>query len=94
MRHLGVAAATAGLAVALVVPAAPAGATEDEYLRDLQPRYTFLSAEELISAGQRACAATSAGVLAPDTVKMVSRDLGISTGAAMDILSRAVLRLC
>nr|WP_194946026.1 DUF732 domain-containing protein [Mycolicibacterium malmesburyense]CRL74018.1 hypothetical protein CPGR_02959 [Mycolicibacterium malmesburyense] len=91
MRHLWVAAATMGL---VAVSAAPAGATEDEYLRDLQPRYTFLTAEELLTAGRQACAAITAGVLAPDAVKMISSDLDISTGAAMDIVSRANLRLC
>ncbi|MGV0607507.1 hypothetical protein [Mycolicibacterium sp. XJ1904] len=91
MRHLVVAAVTAGLMVAL---AAPAAATEEEYLRELQPRYAFLTAQELLMEGQRACAALTAGVLAPDAVKMVSADLGISTGAAMDIVSRANLRLC
>ena len=90
MRHLGVAAGTAAL---MVVLAAPASATEDEYLRELQPRYSFLTAEELLKEGWRACAALSAGVLAPDAVKMVSADLGISTGAAMDIVGRANLRL-
>ncbi|KUI47943.1 hypothetical protein AU198_04915 [Mycobacterium sp. GA-1199] len=93
MRYLGVAASTAGLMVAVAV-AAPAGATEDEFLRDLQPRYSFLTAEELVTQGYRACAATSVGVLAPDAVQMISADLGISTGAAMDIVSRALLRLC
>ncbi|MGE2722452.1 hypothetical protein [Mycolicibacterium celeriflavum] len=87
--RLGAAFATLG-----VVLAAPAGATEDEYLRDLQPRYTFLTAEELLRAGQQACAAITAGVLAPDAVKRISSDLDISTGAAMDIVSRANLRLC
>lgn len=85
------AAALATLAVAL---AAPAGASEEEYLRELQPRYAFLTAQELLTEGHRACAAISSGVLAPDTVKMISADLGISTGAAMDIVSRANLRLC
>ncbi len=84
----------AALATLGVVLAAPAAASEEEYLRELQPRYAFLTSEELLTEGQRACAAISSGVLAPDAVKMVSADLGISTGAAMDIVSRANLQLC
>ncbi|WP_082961670.1 DUF732 domain-containing protein [Mycobacterium sp. 852002-51152_SCH6134967] len=83
-----------GVATLAVVFAAPAGATEDEFLRELQSRYSFLTSEELLTQGYRACAASSVGVLAPDTVNMISADLGISTGAAMDIVSRALLRLC
>lgn len=91
MLRIGIAAAIAGLVVALAPPAA---ASEDDYLRGLQERYTFLTAEQLLSEGQRACAATNAGVKSPDIVVMVRRDLGVATGVAMDILSGATASLC
>lgn len=84
---------TAITALGLVV-AAPAAASEDAYLRDLQDRYTFLTAEQLISEGQRVCAVTGAGALSPDAATMVMNDLGVSVGPAMDIVSGAVLSLC
>lgn len=89
LMHLGM--ATAVLAVLF---AAPAGATEDEYLEGLQERYTYLQADPLLSLGHRACAATNSGVLAPDVVIMIREDLGVATGVAMDILSAAQRDLC
>lgn len=83
--------ATAALAV---IFAAPAAATEDEYLDDLQELYTFLPAEPLLSEGYWVCAATNAGVLSPDIAMMVRDDLGVSTDAAMNIVSDAILDLC
>lgn len=86
---LGVATAT------LTVLLAPsAAATEDEYLDGLQDRYAFLTADQLVSEGQRVCAATGSGVLAPDAAVMVRNDLGVSTDAAMKIVSGAVRDLC
>jgi hypothetical protein len=81
-------------AVLAVLFAAPAAASEDEYLEGLQERYTFLTADPLLSEGYRVCAASSAGVLAPDAVIMVRKDLGVATGAAMDIVSAALRDLC
>lgn len=77
-----------------LVLAAPAAASEDAYLRELQARYTFLTAEQLLAEGERVCAATDVGVLSPDAANMVIDDLGVSVGPAMDIVSGAVLDLC
>ncbi len=74
--------------------AAPAATTEDENLDDLQELYTFLPADKLLSEGHRVCAATSAGALSPDIANMVRDDLGVSTDAAMNIVSDAILDLC
>ena len=54
----------------------------------------FLTADQLVSEGQRVCAATGSGVLAPDAAVMVRNDLGVSTDAAMKIVSGAVRDLC
>lgn len=86
-----VGAAVAALGVVL---AAPAAASEDGYLHQLQDRYTFLTAQQLLSEGQRVCAATSVGVKSPDAANMIRKDLGVSMGPAMDIVSAAILNLC
>ncbi|MGV0791373.1 DUF732 domain-containing protein [Mycolicibacterium sp. XJ1819] len=88
---MSVGAATAALTVGL---AAPAAATDDEYLQELQDRYTFLTADQLLSEGHRVCAATSTGVLAADAVDMVREDLDVSIGVAMDVVSGAILDMC
>ncbi|MGE2726109.1 hypothetical protein [Mycolicibacterium pulveris] len=74
--------------------AAPAAATEDEYLSGLQARYTFLTADQLLSEGHRVCTGTSAGLLVVDAVNMVREDLDVATGAALDIVSGALRDLC
>ncbi|RAV14028.1 hypothetical protein DQP55_09375 [Mycolicibacterium sp. GF69] len=86
MIGLLIAAAAAAVAVA-----APAAADQSEFVRKLQERYVFLSAEQLISAGNKVCAATASGVPAADSVKMVRNDLGISVKAAGDIVALAVV---
>lgn len=83
--------ATAALAV---IFAAPAGATEDEYLGGLQDRYTFLTTDQLLAEGYRVCEATSSGALVTDTANMVREDLDVATGTAIDIVSGALRDLC
>jgi hypothetical protein len=79
----------AGLAVG---GAAPATAGEDEYLklRDFYPTY---SAEQLLAEGQRVCGVARQGVPSPEAVVMVTNDLGVSTTAALTIVSAAILNL-
>lgn len=84
----------AALVISSVMLAAPAAATQDEFLHTLQDRYNFLTAEQMLTEGYRTCSAVGRGVLAPDAVNMVRADLKIATGAAMDIVSAAVLDLC
>ncbi|HEX2286862.1 MAG TPA: hypothetical protein VHI10_18900 [Mycobacterium sp.] len=80
------------VATALAV-AAPAAADEAEYLHLVQPKYTFLSAEQLLSEGIKVCKASRAGMLSPDAVQMVQKDLAVSVGAAGDIVAAAVVTL-
>ncbi|KUH86508.1 hypothetical protein AU186_06485 [Mycobacterium sp. GA-1999] len=80
-------------AVTAVVVAAPAAADQSEFIRKLQEQYVFLTAEQLIAAGDKVCAATASGVPASDAVMMVRNDLGVSVPAAGDIVSLAVVEL-
>ena len=83
-----IAAATIGVAFA-----APAVADQSDFVRKLQDQYVFLSAEQLIAAGNKVCAAAVSGVPASDSVATISEDLGISVPAAYDIVSLAVIEL-
>jgi hypothetical protein len=76
-----------------VAVAAPAAADEDSYLQRLQPRLTFLSAEQLLSEGNKVCIASKAGMKSVDAVQMVQNDLAASVPAASDIVSAAVVEL-
>lgn len=84
-----------GLLIAAVVTAvalaAPAAADQSEFVRKLQEQYVFLTAEQLITAGHKVCAAAASGVPASDSVMMVRNDLGISVPAAGDIVSLAAV---
>ncbi|WP_123023389.1 DUF732 domain-containing protein [Mycolicibacterium stellerae] len=78
-----VAATTFGLA-------APAAADTSTYLKSLQPTYAYLSESQLLSAGNQACAAARSGVPASDNTIKVSKDLGISTSAAYQIVVNSI----
>ena len=85
-------ATTAVLAAIAVGSAAPAVAGEDEYLK-LRDSYPTLSAEQLLAEGQRVCAVAKQGVPSPTAVVMVTNDLGVSTTAALDVVSSAIRNL-
>ena len=58
------------------------------------PTYAYLSESQLLSAGQQACATAHSGVPASDnTIKMLSKDMGISTSAAYNIVVNAINHL-
>ncbi|MDX1885167.1 DUF732 domain-containing protein [Mycolicibacterium sp. 120270] len=73
--------------------AAPASADSSTFLQTLAPRYTFLSDQQLLSAGKQACAAARSGVPASDNVILVSKQLGISTSAAWEIVLASINHL-
>jgi hypothetical protein len=91
IRMAGVLAAVIGAGI-LVAPAA--AASEDEYLDKLQPKYEFLSAQQLLTEGNRVCTAEGAGALAPDRTTMVINDLQVSVNVALEIVSAAEWNLC
>lgn len=70
--------------------AAPAAADTDTYLETLQTRYAYLSEQQLLSAGNQACATALSGVPASDNTIKVSKDLGVSTSAAYEIVAASI----
>ena len=76
------------LATALTF-AAPAAADQDSYLLRLQPQFVYLSAQQLLDEGARICGVLSSGQSSPNAVVMVTKDLGISISAALEIVSAA-----
>ena len=75
-----------------VITAAPAAATENEYLRQLEPKYPFLTREQLLTEAQRVCDAVGRGMVSPDISNMVVKDLSSSLAAAVDITSTAIVQ--
>jgi hypothetical protein len=73
--------------------ASPAAADSGEYLHALQPTYTSLSAQQLLSEGTRVCNALRSGMNSPNAVQMVQRDLAVSVAAAGDIVAAAAVHL-
>jgi hypothetical protein len=73
--------------------AAPAAASEDDFVRELQTRYVFLSEQQLRSEGAKICGVLGSGVPASEAVIMVRNDLGVSISAAGEIVSAAVVQL-
>lgn len=80
-------------AVAAVALAAPASADEADYLRKMQPKYVFLTNDQLMSIGHKACAVAATGAPASDSVVMISREFGVSVPGASDLVSTAVVEL-
>ncbi len=78
---------------AAVASAAPAAASEDEFVDTMQTSYAFLTDQQLRSEGAKICSALSSGMPASDAVVMVRNDLGVSISAAGEIVSAAVVKL-
>ena len=76
-----------------VASAAPAAASEDEFVRELQTRYAFLTDQQLRAEGAKICGVLGGGTPASDAVAMVRDDLGVSVSAAGEIVSAAVVQL-
>ena len=76
-----------------VMAAAPAQADEATYLQRLAPKYTFLSPQQLLAEGHRACQVENSGNFSANAVKMVYNDLAVSMTVANDIVSAAVIDL-
>ena len=87
---LGALSAVAASAIGL---AAPAAADSSTFLAALESRYAYLSESQLLTAGSKACANARRGVTAADNVIMVSKYLGISTSAAVEIVTAGITHL-
>lgn len=92
MFYRVVIAGSGALALALVA-ATPARASEASYLALLQPKYAYLTTEQLLDEGSRVCAAIDRRTPTHDVVSMVQRDLGVSVSTALDIMSVSVSQL-
>lgn len=79
--------------VASLAFAAPAAADTGSYLHAVQPTYTNVTAQQLLSEGIRVCSAVRSGMNSSQAVQMVQDDLGVSVPAAGDIVSAAVVHL-
>jgi hypothetical protein len=77
-----------GIAIA---SAAPAAATDDEYVKLLQDRFPFLSADQLLTEGHRTCQLIQQGRPGVQAVAMVQNDLKVSASAANQIVATAVM---
>ena len=85
-------AVTATAFASAVITAAPAAATENEYLRQLEPKYPFLTRQQLLDQAQKVCDATAQGMVSPDISNMVMKDLSSSLAVAVDITSTAIVQ--
>jgi hypothetical protein len=79
--------------VASLAFAAPSAANTADYLQAVQPWYTNVTTEQLLSEGMRVCSAVRAGMTSPQAVQMVQNDLGVSTTASGDIVAAAVVHI-
>lgn len=93
IRTAGVVSALVGAAV-LLAPTAAADADQDRYLDKLQHKYKFLTTQQLLTEGNRLCAAEQAGVGPPARTMMVMNDLTVGTNTALEIVSAAEWELC
>lgn len=73
--------------------AGPAAADTTSYLQSVQPTYAYMSESQLLSAGRQACASARSGMPASDTTIKVSKDMGISTSAAYNIVVNSINHL-
>lgn len=84
---------TAALVTAALANAAPAVAGDGDYLELLQDRYRFVTPQQLLAEGHRVCQVIDQGAGSNYAAEMVQRDLSVSPGAAMDIVSAATVEL-
>src|ERR1700747_239608 len=76
-----------------VTAAAPAAADESGYLQLLQPKYVFLSKQQLLDEGHKVCDGVHRGMISPDATNMVVEDLAVSVTVAVDIVGTAGVQL-
>jgi Protein of unknown function (DUF732) len=82
----------AALAV-LPVCAAPASADTDGYLHAVGDQYRFLTPQQLLGAGHRACSIIDSGNPATVAIDMLNREQGISVPVAFNIVTKAIIHL-
>ena len=71
--------------------ASPAAADESTYLSKVQPMFPYVTPEQLLDEGLKACRYVDAGRASPGAVDMISKDLNVGEYAATTILQDAVI---
>ena len=79
--------------IGLLALAAPASADTEGFLHGLTERFSFMTEDELLAAGHRACDIIDAGNPAATASGMLDRELGIGETVAIEIVSNASLYL-
>lgn len=80
-------------AMSAVALAAPATAEVEDYLPNLQPKYVYLSSQQLMNLGHRACAIVGSGQSGAVAAIALEREAGLEAPVAFDIVKNAVLHL-
>ena len=93
MNRVHVGLSVAGAAAALITLAAPATADTAGYLEGLEPMYTSLTRDQLLTAGSMTCAILASGQSAPVAVNALYKEMGISLSAGNGIVTAAVIDL-
>ncbi|MEH3142703.1 MAG: hypothetical protein PGN37_21545 [Mycobacterium kyogaense] len=93
MNRSRVVLSVAGTVAALMTLAAPATADTTGYLEGLEPMYTSLTREQLLTAGSIACSILGSGQPAPVAVDALYKHMGISLSAGNGIVTAAVIDL-
>ncbi len=78
---------------ALLTQAAPATADTAGYLEGLEPVFTSLTRDQLLTAGSIACGVLGSGQPAPVAVNALYKNMGISLAAGNSIVSAAAIDL-
>ena len=93
MNRVHVGLSVAGAVAAMMTLAAPATADTAGYLEGLEPVYTSLTRDQLLTAGSMACAILGSGQPAPVAVNALYKQMGISRAAGNSIVTGAVIDL-
>ncbi|BBY26876.1 DUF732 domain-containing protein [Mycolicibacterium sediminis] len=78
---------------ASLAQAAPAAADNEQFLHGLEERYAFMTPQQLLAAGHKACAVVNTGVPAADASDVIDHQWGLSPSVAMDIVTSAITNL-
>ena len=83
----------AALAVALSVASPATASSQDDYLRPLLTKYSFLSSQQLLQEASRICTLIRSGASSSLVAPVVTKDLKVSASASIDITTAAIAYL-
>lgn len=73
------------LAAAVWVAPSAAATDQDDFLRPLLTRYSFLTSQQLLTEADRVCSALNAGNPTSTVANMVAQDLKVTPSVAIDV---------